>query len=305
MDDVAKLKRQRSWLLITSGIAIAAVMGLLRLTPAGAPLPAGLYLMYWLAAVSLVGAAIFIAYAQAIGMAARLHHLEETSAQPSTNEGLAGGLDGPTETVASADYLGAEVESAHTCAIERIAELDRIASFKSNLVYNISHELRTSLASLKSATQMLLEEEELEPGSEYYDRLLQSISRNVARQESLVSNIMDMATIENASLTLHLERVDAGELIAEVTSLVAPLVGQRRQALSVSVPPGLPGLVADRQRLSQVLVNLLSNAQKYSPEGSEIALDVQRLSGSACLTPSTGCRARVTQAYRAAASALP
>ena len=173
-----------------------------------------------------------------------------------------------------ANQAAISLENARLYALEkqRAVELDKLAQMKSGLMYSVSHELRTSLASLKAAAEILTEEEGIDPGGEYYYRLLQSISRNVARQEVLVANLVDMESLENSALTLNLERVDVPALVAESTSIVAPLINQRGQTLTISVPPDLPPILADRQRLSQVLVNLLTNARKYAPEDTEIAL---------------------------------
>lgn len=170
--------------------------------------------------------------------------------------------------------------------MDRLTRLDRMAAFKSELVYNISHELRTSLSSLKAATDMLLEGDSVQPGSEIYGRLLHSISRNVGRQESLVANIVDMAGIEESSLRLKLERVDLTSVMTETASILSPLITQRSQTLEVSIEPELPRMLADRQRISQILVNLVSNAQKYSPEGSEIAFSVVRKGSNVLFTVS-------------------
>jgi len=158
---------------------------------------------------------------------------------------------------------------------ERLTHMNRMAAFKSELVYKISHELRTSLSSLKAASDMLKDTEGIEIGSDTYHRLLNSISRNVARQESLVANIVDMAGIEEASLSLRLEQVDLTSVMTETASIMSPLISQRNHTLAVSIESDLPSIMADRQRLSQILVNLVSNAQKYSPEGSEIAFSVR------------------------------
>ncbi len=159
---------------------------------------------------------------------------------------------------------------------DQMQRLDELTRFKSRILYNLSHELRTSLTSLKAATDLLLEEPSIEPGSEYFRRLLQSISRNAARQTTLVANIVDMANLENATLTLNLERVEVNSLVAEACSLVAPLMQQKEQTLVVSVLSDLPPVLADRQRLSQVLVNLLTNARNYAPAETEIALAVEQ-----------------------------
>ncbi len=182
--------------------------------------------------------------------------------------------------------IAAERARLDSAERERSGKFDKMAAFRSGIMHNVSHELRTSLSSLKAATDMLINEKAIQPGSDYYDRLLQSISRNVARQSALVSNIVDIASLEDGRLKLTTERVDVASLVAEATSIVAPLIHQRGQTLNVSAPPNLPALVADKQRVSQVLVNLLTNARKYAPEGTEISLSVEAKNGGLAFTVS-------------------
>ncbi|MCH7786465.1 MAG: GAF domain-containing protein [Chloroflexi bacterium] len=177
--------------------------------------------------------------------------------------------------VARRASIGIENALVYAKERDRIARLEQTASFTSSLVYNISHELRTSLAALKAATELLIGEEGIEPGSEFFERLMQSIARNVVRLEALVSNIVDMASLDNQGITLNLERLDVGDFVAETTSIVAPLISKRGQTLSLSILSNTTHIVADKQRLSQILVNLLSNANKYAPEGSEISLSAR------------------------------
>lgn len=186
----------------------------------------------------------------------------------------------PEEEVRLTQFAAAAAQPMHKALrlakeMDRLTRIDRMAAFKSELVYNISHELRTSLSSIKVATDMLLEGDSVQPGSDIFDRLLNSISRNVARQESLVANIVDMAGIEESSLRLKLEHVNLTSVMTETASILAPLISRRSQTLEVSIEPDLPQILADRQRISQILVNLVSNAQKYSPEGSEIAFSAE------------------------------
>jgi signal transduction histidine kinase len=149
------------------------------------------------------------------------------------------------------------------------------AGSESQLIHNLTHELTTSLSSLKAATGILLNEKDLDIGSDQHERLLQSISRNVSRQEILLANVIDMASLRDSSLTLKLEQTEVGTLISEVVSLMNPVFSQRGQVLSIAVSPELPPMRIDRQRISQVLVNFLSNAAKFSPEDSKVTLRAQ------------------------------
>ena len=146
---------------------------------------------------------------------------------------------------------------------------------ESQLIHGLTHELTTSLSSLKAATGILLSEKDLHIGSDQHERLLLSISRNVSRQEILLANVIDMASLRESSLTLKLEQIEIGSLVSEVVSLMNPVFSQRGQVLSIAVSPELPTMRIDRQRISQVLVNFLSNAAKFSPEDSKITLKVQ------------------------------
>jgi signal transduction histidine kinase len=186
---------------------------------------------------------------------------------------------------ADSDKAALAAENARLSALEQECreQVRLLTSFKTGLTYSVSHEVRTSLAAMKAATELLLEGN-VESGTEKFSRLLQSIARNVTRQEALVSNILDIASLENAAVSLNLERLDVASLVADATGLVIPLMNQRGQALSLSVAAGLPPLMADRQRVSQVLVNLLSNANKYAPAGSEVVLSVEARDGQMVFT---------------------
>ena len=149
------------------------------------------------------------------------------------------------------------------------------AASESQLIHSLTHELTTSVSSLKAATGILLNEKGIAIGSDQHERLLQSISRNVNRQEILLANVMDMARLRESSLTLDLEQAEVGSLVSEVVSLMNPVFSQRGQVLSIAVSPEPPTMRIDRRRISQVLVNLLSNAAKYSPDDTKVMLRAQ------------------------------
>ncbi|MGH2542383.1 MAG: sensor histidine kinase, partial [Ardenticatenaceae bacterium] len=190
------------------------------------------------------------------------------------------------ETAASLASIAIEKIRSSSARGDVSGQADKMAVFKSGLMHNITHELRTSLSSLKAATDILINEKRIEPGGDYYERLLQSISRNVARQSTLVANLVDIGSLQDDTLKLRPERVDVPSLVAETTSIVAPLMRQHNQTLVVSAPPNLPEIFADRDRISQVLVNLMTNARKYAPEGSEVSLSVETKAGDVLFTVS-------------------
>jgi signal transduction histidine kinase len=171
-------------------------------------------------------------------------------------------------------HIGVEVENAYLYTKHRADQqkIERLTRIQTGMVSNVSHELRTSLSSLKTATDLLLDRDSVKVGSENFDRLLQSIARNVARQETMIANIVDLAGLEDSTLTLSLDEVEIHELFGEIAASMGPQINQRGQALNVTASADVRRFIADRQRISQVLVNLIGNARKFAPEDSKISV---------------------------------
>ncbi|MCH9009373.1 MAG: hypothetical protein IIC21_01950 [Chloroflexi bacterium] len=178
----------------------------------------------------------------------------------------------------AADHIGKVLELGEIfgCRYGAASGMGFGSASESQLIHGLTHELTTSLSSLKAATGILLNEKGIDIGSDQHERLLQSISRNVNRQEILLANVMDMASLRESSLKLSLEQTVVATLVSEVVSLMNPVFSQRGQVLSIAVSPDLPTMYIDRQRISQVLVNLLSNAAKFSPDDSTVTLRAQK-----------------------------
>src|SRR5581483_7386320 len=148
------------------------------------------------------------------------------------------------------------------------AELDRL---KSEFVGVVSHELRTPLTSIKGSIDLLLDAEtgDLNPTQR---RFLSTIRRSSDRLIDLVNDLLDLSRLEAGRMQLDAHPVDARHLVEDTASNLANLFAAKKQRLEVTCAAGLPPIRADRQRLQQVLVNLLGNASKYTPEGGEIAV---------------------------------
>jgi signal transduction histidine kinase len=97
-----------------------------------------------------------------------------------------------------------------------------------------------------------------------------NINHDVRRLGRLISDLLDLARMESGEEQLRIEEVDLSELITEAAGRAG--AGTDRHALEITVAAGLPRVLADRDRLAQVLANLLANAIKYSPAGGEIAI---------------------------------
>lgn len=143
---------------------------------------------------------------------------------------------------------------------------------KRELVANVSHELRTPLASIRGHTESLLMRGPVRADDERRDYLT-VIYRETENLSRLIDDLFALSTAEAGALPLSLEMVDVGRLIDEVTESIRP-VAENEKRISVVVPAGpqLPLALADRQRVVQVLGNLLRNALRYTPEGGLIAV---------------------------------
>jgi PAS domain S-box-containing protein len=151
-------------------------------------------------------------------------------------------------------------------------ELDRM---KTEFVSQVSHELRTPLTAIKGFTDMLLDGDagELDEEQQEY---LGIVQQNVDRLVSLINDLLDISRIESGRVKLQLESISVGTIIESVVATMSPLVEGKNQALSVEVDPALPLVRGDRDRIVQVVTNLVSNAYKYTPAGGAIRVEAVR-----------------------------
>jgi len=161
-------------------------------------------------------------------------------------------------------------------ALRRAKEqAERASNAKSEFLSRVSHELRTPLNAMLGFAQ-LLELEELEDRSTEY---VEQIAKAGDHLLSLINEVLDIARIETDNVLLQIEPIPAIDALQEVLDLTAPLAA--RAGVSLHAPEGGGGILveADRQRLLQVLLNLVSNAIKYNHEGGRVELRVDETDG--------------------------
>ncbi|HEY9856100.1 MAG TPA: ATP-binding protein [Stenomitos sp.] len=140
---------------------------------------------------------------------------------------------------------------------------------KSEFIANASHELRTPVTSLKVLVESLLDGAAEDP--DMRKSFLEDTYREADRLHALVNDLLDLAALE-AKDKLKLQEVDAARVIEEAIATVHPQAAQREIRLVLRVPEALP-VRADRVRLRQILVNLLANAVKFTPNGGQVTLE--------------------------------
>lgn len=171
-------------------------------------------------------------------------------------------------------------ESRRTCnelevRVERQArELESANRLKSEFLASMSHELRTPINALLGYTALLRDRVygDLTRGQE---AALDRVSNASEHLLELVSDILDLARLQGGGLTVQPEPVDLAELIHDVAHAVEPNLRAKQLEFQVEIQPELPRVTTDRARLRQVLMQLLSNAIKFTPRGS-VAVEARR-----------------------------
>lgn len=155
-----------------------------------------------------------------------------------------------------------------------ITDIRRLEKMRSDFVANVSHELRTPITSIKGFTETLLEGAMQD--EETCRNFLQIISDESERLYRMIRDILDLSKIEQKRIPLQINQVHLQELI---TSAVAIMNDQaQRKQLTIALPSGTDDiwLMTDKDCLQQIVINLLSNAVAYTPDGGTIALHAEK-----------------------------
>jgi signal transduction histidine kinase len=152
-----------------------------------------------------------------------------------------------------------------------LAELEGL---RTDLLSTIAHELRTPLTAVRTSAGLLLDPD-AHPTDEQRRAMLESVQRNGERMQRLLGDILELSRFRSGSVSLQLRRFSATALAESTIAVVAPLIAQRGQRIERI--PSLEGdhaVYGDHRRLEQALLNLVSNAQRYAPDGGRITLRV-------------------------------
>jgi PAS domain S-box-containing protein len=164
-------------------------------------------------------------------------------------------------------------------SLQDVTEEKRLEGLKSEFVSVVSHELRTPLCCIKNAVDLLLTRKAGEV-NEQQDKFLSMASRNVDRLARIVNDFLDISKMEAGKMDLRLENINLAEVIEGVISTFALDAEKKSIQIRKRIPPDLPHILGDHDKLAQVLSNLISNAIKYTPEGGEISIEAARIDKS-------------------------
>ncbi len=138
-----------------------------------------------------------------------------------------------------------------------------------------THELKTSLTAIIASAELLSDELQLNTKS-VPGRLIQSIVRNAHSIDERLSRFSEMAQLLAGDLQLQLEPVEIGQAMHNVATRFYPRIRSRSQSLTVELPNSLPLVKADRQYLEEILLSLVANASKFTPERGKIKVGAQQ-----------------------------
>jgi len=154
-------------------------------------------------------------------------------------------------------------------------ELEAVRRARDSILANISHEFRTPLAAQQASIE-LLRDGLADMPREKLEELVDSLQRGTLRLTRLIDNLLESVRIESGQLGIRRQPVELSQVVEDAQELIAGLLVQRHQLLQVDIPGDLPLVQGDPQRLTQVVTNLLANANKFGPEGSGIAVGAAR-----------------------------
>ena len=145
---------------------------------------------------------------------------------------------------------------------------------KSQFISVASHELKIPLTSIRGYAD-LIRQGTVGSVTEQQVKFLDTIRDNVDRMSNLVSDLADISRIETGRLKVEITAVSLTDCVMETVVGLRPQIEAKRQILSLDLPDGMPMVLADRSRLIQIITNLLSNANKYTPEGGDLQVTAQ------------------------------
>src|SRR3989441_149850 len=145
-------------------------------------------------------------------------------------------------------------------------ELEQASQLKSQFLANMSHELRTPFDAILGYTSMLLQGVSGDLAAPQKNKMLR-VDSNARHLLSIINDILDISRIEAGKMPLHLEEFEMPALVAELLAEVEPLIQKARLQTLTDLHPGTALVASDRQKVKQIVLNLLTNAIRFTPHG--------------------------------------
>ena len=160
----------------------------------------------------------------------------------------------------------AELATQNELLRRQAIELEQASRLKSQFLANMSHEFRTPLNAILGYTHMLLQgvAGDLSPAAK---RQLQRIDSNGRHLLTIINEILDITRIEAGKMPIQLSEFNVNDIVPEVMAELDPVIGRSKLTVTPRLSPVAPTVRSDRQKVKQIVVNLLSNALKFTHQG--------------------------------------
>ncbi|MFZ5855780.1 MAG: sensor histidine kinase [Chloroflexota bacterium] len=213
-------------------------------------------------------AAIIVAVGASLALSRRV--VAPLRAMTTASRRIAEGKYDERVSVSSKDELGQLGESFNQMA----EQLEQVESMRRQLIGDVSHELRTPLTAIKGSMEGLIDGV-LPADAETYEQ----IRAEAERLSRLVDDLQELSRVEAHAYPLDFREVDVSSLVATAIKRLTPTARAKRITLTSSLSRDLPRLLADEDRLGQVLTNLTANGIQYTPEGGMVTISAERKNG--------------------------
>ncbi|MBN1869306.1 MAG: PAS domain-containing protein [Candidatus Omnitrophica bacterium] len=155
-----------------------------------------------------------------------------------------------------------------------ITELRKMEGIRREFVANVSHELRTPLASIRGYAETLLDGALAD--KEHAEEFLKIIHMDAERLARLIQDILDLSKIESGILKLKLQPVSISKVADRVLEGLQRQINEKSLDVKNEIPANTPKVMADEDRIAEVLLNLIENAVKYTPQGNKITISAEK-----------------------------
>jgi signal transduction histidine kinase len=187
-------------------------------------------------------------------------------------------LEQETPAVAPANGASPQTANGASPPVEPV-KLDADASSRLEFLAKVSHEVRTPLNSIIGFTELMAQERFGPIGNARYKGYVDDIHQSGLYALSLLNDLLDISKIEAGKFELNFTAVEVPELVEDCVGSLQPLAKRARIVLRTSLQPELPTVVADPRRLKQILLNLLTNAIKFTKEGGQVIVSGGMIDG--------------------------
>jgi len=178
----------------------------------------------------------------------------------------------PLYVSASAAQIRTSRGAAWVFVFHDITQLKAYETLRADFISNLTHELRTPLSALYGYAETLMQGVD---DRETSTRFLGIIERQARRLARLLDDLVSLSDLERGLTPLKMEQLDPLRVLSEAAELMQEQAGRRGLRLEVNCPQGLPKVAGDRDRLHQVMLNLIDNAIKYTPREGHVTVEAR------------------------------